>query len=135
MSQENVELFRAAIEDFRAGSGESWEGSLARADEIMDPAITVFAASGSSFSGTRLDGSLINFTSTGGNVVASLSTSGNVVEAAQVIAVSSNGQVLSVSASAEVGDPAGDCQHRIGSPPFGLALNLLQTLEAAGLRE
>jgi SnoaL-like domain len=47
MSQENVERFRAAIEDFLAGSGESsWEGWLTRADEIMDPAIVWDASEG-----------------------------------------------------------------------------------------
>ena len=40
MSQENVEIWRGVLEDLVAGETESsWEAWLARAREIMDPAI------------------------------------------------------------------------------------------------
>jgi SnoaL-like domain len=40
MSQENVERFRDAVEEFRAGSEQSgWEGFFAKSAAILDPAV------------------------------------------------------------------------------------------------
>jgi hypothetical protein len=46
---------------------------------------------------------------TGGHQVVNLESAANEVQGGHLIAVSPNGGVLSVSASGEVGDPAGDC--------------------------
>jgi hypothetical protein len=70
--------------------------------------ILIQGPSGSSFSAVLSDGTALN---TADNVSRQFtaSSTGNEVKSGYMIAVAPSGEVVSVSASAEVNDPAGDC--------------------------
>jgi hypothetical protein len=64
---------------------------------------------GSSFTGPHSNGFDFNEEGTGFGSAAAVTDMGNQVEGGHIVAVAPNGQVVSISGSAEVGDPAGDC--------------------------
>jgi hypothetical protein len=87
---------RAACVDDQEGSGIDFAGV-----GIQGPP--------SSFAGWRNDGAVINSPEGGAVSIAGAGSSGNVTSGGFVTAVAPNGDVVTVSGSAEVGDPAGDC--------------------------
>jgi hypothetical protein len=76
----------------------------------QDRAFLDLIRAGASFSGARTDGGYSNFPDiTLDSPIVGAVDSANVVRSGDFIAVAPNGQVLKVTGSAEVGDPAGDC--------------------------
>ena len=71
--------------------------------------VQVSGPSGSSFAGIQSNGAIINRPDQASFNPVNLSAAINATRHAGLTVVSPNGQVVSVSASAEVGDPAGDC--------------------------
>jgi len=86
---------------------QCYDNFNAAASEIAN--LHVLGPMNSSFAGQRTGG--VESTEPAGLLepLALTSSSGNEIGAGQLTAVAPNGQVLSVSGSAEVNDPAGDC--------------------------
>jgi hypothetical protein len=74
-----------------------------------DATLSVVGPDGSSFSAMSSNGANVNVGSGAGGDIASVGSSGNVVQSGHAIAAAPNGQVVSVTGSVEVGDPAGHC--------------------------
>ncbi|HEX6228362.1 MAG TPA: hypothetical protein VFZ41_02745 [Solirubrobacterales bacterium] len=70
--------------------------------------LAIEAPSNSSFAGFRSK-SFVDFPDSGELGVAEVESTGNEVRASHIIVVAPSGEVISVTASVEVGDPAGDC--------------------------
>jgi hypothetical protein len=77
-------------------------------DDPDEARLFVQAPDGSSFAGTRSDGTTLQVES-GASASVVINISASTVKSGHFTAVAPNGQVLSVSGSAELGDPAGDC--------------------------
>ena len=81
---------------------------------IDEAQFRVHAPSGTSFSGWRTVGGGETITSSGNDLVTPTAATGSSdVESAFLVAVTADGQVVSISVSAEVGDPAGDCVYGV----------------------
>jgi hypothetical protein len=77
-----------------------------------DAAFTIEGPGNSSFSGLRSSPTVpseVNIPSATGVGFTVVSSTGNAVGSMHFVAVAPNGQIVSVSVSAEVNDPAGDC--------------------------
>jgi hypothetical protein len=86
----------ACTENFGGGSSE-------------DGIVEVEGPGGSSFSGMRSAGTGTDEPDNSGAVFARVVGAGNAVNSGHLVAVAPTGQVVSVSASVEINDPAGDC--------------------------
>ena len=89
----------------QASCAENFNGGIVEQGNLS----LTLGPSGSSFSGTRSDGVDLNTVDATGASIAFVSNSANQVKAGHITAVAPNGQVVSVSGSVEVNDPAGDC--------------------------
>jgi hypothetical protein len=90
-------------------SAECWDNFAGSTDDAV---IRLHGPAGTSFSARTTSGGGVdnNPGTTGGDVAVSSTTPGtNEVNSGDTIAVAPNGQVITVTGSAEVNDPAGDC--------------------------
>jgi hypothetical protein len=107
ISQKGPNLLVAGSFTIQARCSENVNGGDADRAELL-----VAGPERSSFSGLRTGFGELNNTSTGGGfitVALAGASNGNVVRSGHLTGVAPNGQVLTMSGSAEVNDPAGDC--------------------------
>jgi len=76
---------------------------------VDNAAVRLLAPNGSSYAGMRSDGTFVNETGSSQEEIASANSNNPQTRGGHLIVSATNGQVLSVSASVEVGDSAADC--------------------------
>jgi len=100
----NVTLLEAGVFQITGECAKNFNGS--GADFAL---LSLSGPAGSSISGSHTGGGYVSSPDTNKTVITNAVSSGIPLGSAEVIAVAPNGQVVMVSGSAEVKDPAGDC--------------------------
>jgi hypothetical protein len=105
------DLDSAQADLFTAGPFSIFGRCIENAAGIGEDVASLFVLGpeNSSYSIVGSDGPPINQPALTGQLIASIQAAGNQVRSAHLVAVASNGQVVTLSGSVEVGDPAGDC--------------------------